>query len=325
LFKNKTIFIAALDWGLGHATRCIPLIRTLKQNNRIIIGVTPLTRAIFDQEFPELQKTDVPAYDIHYSRYFPVSLKLLFEYRRINAIIKSEHKLLDEIINTNGIDVVISDNRFGLHSKKVRSVFITHQLFLKTPFANSLAQKINKFYILKFDEIWIPDYEDDTRSLSGELSHGNNFHSHIKYIGPLSRLEKIKPNRSYNCVFVISGPEPQQSLLATKLIALAVRHPLSKFAMIISGKHNNINKPKNVDVFFNANSNQISELLCGAEKIICRSGYSTLMDLHHLEIKGNIILIPTPGQTEQKYLAALWQRKFNCLIVSQNKIDNFNL
>ena len=118
MLSGKTIFISALDWGLGHATRCVQIIRDLEKSNRIIIGITPLTRLIFDEEFPNLEKVNVPPYSINYSSILPLWLKLFIDWPRINSVIKSERLFLDKYLSENKIDVVISDTRFGFYSTK---------------------------------------------------------------------------------------------------------------------------------------------------------------------------------------------------------------
>jgi hypothetical protein len=134
LFSGKTIFISALDWGLGHASRCVPVISDLKKNNTVILGVTPHTSLIFNEEFPELEKIKVPAYNIQYSAFLPVGLKLLSEYPRIRAIMHAEKKLTEQIVREKTVDVVISDCRYGMHSTRCTNIIITHQVFLKAPF-----------------------------------------------------------------------------------------------------------------------------------------------------------------------------------------------
>ena len=153
MFSNKTIFVAPLDWGLGHATRCVPIIKELLKHNTIILGVTPLTQGIFNEEFPELEKINLPAYNIRYSKTLPLWVKLGLNYPKIAGIIKAEHKQLQEIITKKKIDVVISDNRFGLYSDASHCVFITHQLFLKAPVFEIFVQGLNKRYIERFNEV----------------------------------------------------------------------------------------------------------------------------------------------------------------------------
>lgn len=321
MLQNKTIFFSALDWGLGHATRCVLIIRDLQKNNKIIIGITPLTKTIFEEEFPELEKINIPPYNITYSSFLPLWFKLMLQWPKISTALKTENKLLAEIIKTHKIDYVISDNRLGLFSKNVHSVLITHQLFLKSPFANRLAQSINKKYIQNFNEVWVPDFESEEKSLSGDLSHGKHFHPNVKYIGPQSRLNKTKTQKKYDYLFLLSGPEPQQTILKNKLIKLAENNSTLKFALI--SPRPTIKETKNIETFFCPDKIKIGELLAQSEVIFCRSGYSSLMDLHALN-KKNIILIPTPGQTEQEYLAEYWSKKFGSKTLSQNKISTFN-
>lgn len=323
MIANKTIFISALDWGLGHATRCVTIIKSLQKNNTIIIGVTPLTQTIFDEEFPELQKIEVPAYNIRYSKKMPISLKLFLDAPKILNTIKKENKLLEELITKHKIDVVISDNRFGLHSKNAHCIFITHQLFLKTSVATKFAQNINKKYILNFDEVWVPDGEDESKSLSGDLSHGIHFHKNVKYIGVLSRLQKNNTTEKiYDYLFLISGPEPQQGIFANLLIQKTLDYPNLKFAMVCPSRLKN--EAKNLVIFVSPTAKQLSQVIEKSKKIICRSGYSTLMDLQKLQIDfKNVILVPTPSQTEQEYLTNYTKNKFGCTSVLQVNLKNY--
>lgn len=316
-FSGKTIFVAPLDWGLGHATRCVPLVRDLLKNNKVILGVTPLTQLIFSEEFPTLKQVSLPAYNISYSNIFPLWLKLLFSWPGINRVIREERECLDRLINECKIDVVISDNRFGLNSSKIHSVFITHQLFLKTPFAARFARKINQNYILNFDEVWVPDFEKEPESLSGSLSHGNQFHNNIKYIGPLSRLQKAQTKIKYDRLFLVSGPEPQRTIFANKCLNLVKKNPVKQYAFVSPTRVES--NENNVTFFVSPTAAKLSEIICSSQQIVCRSGYSTLMDLYTLE-KKDILLVPTPGQTEQEYLAELWKTKFDCKVVSQSQL-----
>jgi hypothetical protein len=145
---------------------------------------------------------------------------------RISRIIADEKKVLDKIISEHAIDVIISDNRFGLYNEKVHSVFITHQLFLKAPVFEGLGSKINQKYISNFDEVWVPDFEEENLSLSGELCHGippdsYRDHKNVKYIGPQSRLVEvitdIEKDR-YDYLILLSGPEPTRTELEKKLL-----------------------------------------------------------------------------------------------------------
>lgn len=320
MISGKTILIAPLDWGHGHATRSVSIIRELEKNNRVYIGVTAVTRDVLNEEFPNLTKVEVPSYNIKYSKHLPLWLKLLLQWPRILATIRKEQKLLQKLVNELGINLVISDNRFGFYSTNVHSVFITHQLFLKAPVFGAIAQYINHRFILKFNEVWVPDYEDEKTSLSGSLGHGKHFHPLVKYIGPKSRLTSYKTEVEikYDYLILLSGPEPQHSMLARQLVAEARRLEQKKFAFC--SQVFNAEPLTNMEVFYKPNSNQLAKIILQSKIIICRSGYSTLMDLHLLG-KKDFILIPTPGQTEQEYLAEYWKRKFQTRTNSQKNFQ----
>lgn len=231
--------------------------------------------------------------------------------------------MLQRFISENKVDVIISDNRFGFFAKNIHSVFITHQLFLKTPFASGIAQNKNRKFIQNFNEVWIPDYESDSESLSGELSHGNHFHKNIKYVGPQTRLQKINSLEiKYDYLFLLSGPEPQHTVLKNLLIEKAKQYPQLKFALVTNSQSKY--ELENTQTFSSPSNALLSEIISQSEKIICRSGYSTLMDLHLLD-KKSLILIPTPGQTEQEYLAEYWANKFKACYIKQSALQNLTL
>lgn len=327
MFTGKNIFFGALDWGLGHATRSVPIIRELLKKNEVILGVTPLTKLVFDEEFAQLKKIELPAYDVKYSKVLPLWLKLGFDSGRISKIIANEKESLDKIISEHKIDVVISDNRFGLYSEKIHSVFITHQLFLKAPVFENLGSKLNQNYISKFNEVWVPDVANESESLSGDLSHGILFHKNIKYIGPQSRLAdaitEVEKDK-YDYLILLSGPEPTRTQLEEALLK-KIKLSNKKFAFVRGSKLNvQSSKLENVDAFDFPTKEELKKLILSSKRIICRSGYSTLMDMYLLG-KKDLILIPTPGQTEQEYLADYWKNKFGSKFLPQNKISTFIL
>ena len=188
--EGKKIFLAVLDWGMGHATRMNPVIRRLMQTNTIILGVTSSNRFYFQEQFPDLEKLDLPSYAIRYSRFLPVWLKLVFDWPRIRRIIQKEQALTEKIVLEKSIDVIISDSRFGLYSTVCNSIIVSHQLQLQTPFKNNLAGKLNKKMLEKFSAIWVPDYEDRRLSLAGDLSLASNYKIPVVYLGPQSALIK---------------------------------------------------------------------------------------------------------------------------------------
>jgi uncharacterized protein (TIGR00661 family) len=308
---------------LGHATRCVPLIRQLIADNTVILGVTKTTSPIFNEEFPELKKIEIEPYQIKYSKFLPLPLKLLIDVPRIFGVIKKEKQQLQKIIDDERIDVVISDNRFGLYNKDIHCIYITHQLNIKAGLVSFLANKIHHFFINKFTEVWAPDFEDKNKRLAGDLSE--NIHSkNVKYIGPLSRLLQVDiAKKKFDYLCLLSGPEPHRTLLEIKLIQKA--NKADKKICVVRGSHSALNTKvnQNISVYNMPTNLELSQLVATSQIIVCRSGFSTLMDLNFLK-KKSVILIPTPGQAEQFYLAKHWNANFGAKICYENDLDLFD-
>jgi uncharacterized protein (TIGR00661 family) len=325
LISNKTIFISPLDWGLGHASRCVPIIRDLKKNNNIIIGVTELNAFFFEHYFSDLEKITVPSYQISYSKILPLWFKLLLQWPKIRSVMREEKRLLETIITKYKIDIVISDNRYGLYHKSVKSIFITHQLNVQAPFSFGIVNRINKKLIHRFNEVWVPDHKNKDQRLSGQLSDSEDIKIPVTYIGPQSALTVFndKPDqKKIDYLILLSGPEPQRTILEERL----KEKFLSVSGEIVLVRGTNFRSktiPDHIKVINFAYGNQLKDLIVNAETVICRSGYSTLMDLHLLE-KKQLILVPTPGQLEQEYLAKLWKKEFGVINLRQDKIIFFN-
>ena len=319
---NKNILISPLDWGLGHATRCIPIIKELiKRNCNVIIGADNRPLALLKTEFPDLTFIKLPGYQINYPSNGNMVGKMMLSIPKITKGIKKEHSLLDELIKQYKIDAVISDNRYGLWSDKIPSIFITHQINIKSPIGSSLLKKINEGYISKYDECWIPDYEN-VDNLSGELSHGCVLPISSQFIGPLSRFSSpaMEGNIEHELGIILSGPEPQRTILED--ILLKQLNHLEKSTIVVRGVTDNASTLDSNPMIKITNHLPASQLELAINKsrlIICRPGYSSLMDLSVLGKKA--ILIPTPGQTEQEYLAELHMQKGNYYSMSQKNIN----
>jgi len=316
-FQQKNVLVAPLDWGLGHATRCVPIIKELLlAQNKVLLGVTPLTSKILCTEFPELEVIALPNYSIQYSRILPLWLKLLLQFPKIAAVIKKENLLLDHWIQKHQLDIVISDNRYGLFHPKTTNIIICHQINLKAPLFNRASNKKNIGYLKNFHEVWVPDYQNANDNLAGSLSI--NVHKlPVKYIGPQSRLQPLNQAAVYHALFLLSGPQPLQGLLLNKIMALAATLVNKKIAIIAESVFEKT-IPLHVDFFSLPDVNEINKIIAQSDWVICRSGYSTLMDMHVLG-KEKLIIIPTPGQTEQEYLASYWQDRFETVHAIKEK------
>lgn len=239
-------------------------------------------------------------------------------------MIGTEHELLKSIVKEHQVDVVISDNRFGLWHPNVHTIFITHQLYLKAPVFAGIAGRINRKYMKRFNELWVPDFEDAANSLCGELSHGAvPVHPIIKYIGPQSRLydmEHAASSRSNRYLALLSGPEPQRTMLENILLS-KFTDPSKPIAIVRGTSLSLAKQPDHIDVYDFPDAATLRQLILSAETVICRSGYSSLMDLHLLG-KKNLLLVPTPGQPEQEYLARYWHHHFGTQFATQPQLKN---
>lgn len=300
---KKNILVAPLNWGLGHATRCIPIIKALEiQGFTPIIASDGVALGLLRKEFPHLQTLELPSYNIEYPKDGKKFKRKLFmnSPKMIGAILK-EKKRTKKITKEYNIEGIISDNRLGVRNRKIPSVFITHQLTVMTGSTTWLTSKLHQFVIQKFDECWVPDVES-VPNLTGDLGHLKKTQDTIKYIGPLSRLHKKQLEKKYDLMVILSGPEPQRTILEEKLI-LELQSYEGKI-VFIKGK---IEPEQTVDVkdhitFYNyMNTQELETAFNESEVVLCRSGYTTVMDLAQLEKKA--FFIPTPGQYEQEYLA----------------------
>ena len=304
--------ICPLNWGLGHAARCIPVIKEIiAQGAEVIIASEGTPMAMLQLEFPSLQYINFEGYDINYGMNNNIALKMFLSIPKIIYGIYQEHKKLNKIINELEIDVVISDNRFGCWNRKVTSIYITHQVMIKSnkylKFMEGFLYYIHKSFIKKYNECWIPDLKDGN-TLSGELSHKYILPTPTYYIGTLSRFNANNISTDaidykYDLMVILSGPEPQRSIFED--IILNQLKDTSLKIIIVRGKPNAENKltfiNNNVTIYPHLSTDDFKDKLIKSAMIICRSGYSTLMDLAVFGKKA--ILVPTPGQTEQEYLA----------------------
>jgi len=323
------ILVCPLNWGLGHATRCIPIIKQLLSNNlKVSIAGSGKSLQLLKTEFPELTFIPLQNYHIRYPEKGSMFFRMLAYFPYILMHLFIEHRKLKKIIAKYQIHAVISDNRYGLYSKRITSIFITHQLMIKCPapfrFLEPLLYLINIFFISRYSQCWVPDYRGKI-NLSGDLSHKYRRLKNIYFIGPLSRFYDTKhihltTAEPYEIMIVISGPEPQRSIFEN--IAISQLSRLNKKSLIVSGKPDENNKKLITDfitVVPHLNTDELYYHLLHAKIVICRSGYSGIMDLCSLGIKA--ILVPTPGQTEQEYLAQYFFKRNIFYAVSQNKLD----
>lgn len=317
LSLSKTILVCPLDWGLGHATRCVSLIKQfIDQGHKVIIGADKNPLAFLQQAFPDLQTVVIPGYGIDYGEKGS-ALKLFYESVKFYNFIKKEKQFIDDFLLENEIDMILSDNRYGIYSAHVESIIITHQLYPKAPVGDKvLHQKIEKL-LGNFDKVWIPDYESEP-NLSGDLSHLNPFKLPHQFIGPLSRFEQpIKPQEiEFDMCAILSGPEPQRTIFEDLVMKQINTYQLK--AIVVRGLPNS-NENNKESVFNHLPTAELQRYIMKSKWVVCRSGYSSIMDVTVLG--KNALLVPTPGQTEQEYLADYHKDKDSFIVQKQKEFD----
>jgi hypothetical protein len=309
---GKKLLVAPLDWGLGHATRCVPVIRhLLKLNCEVWLAGEGVQEKLLREEFPQLPFLPLEGYRIRYARK-NTGLKILLQVPSLLASIKKENQWLKDQVKQHGFEFVVSDNRYGLYHEKIFSVFITHQLCIKSPFgkwSEMLLQRWNYSFINRFSECWVPD-EEGADNLAGKLSHPERMPAvPVKYIGALSRL-KTKPVAPVkdHLLIILSGPEPQRSVLENKIIDEIIHYAgTATIVRGLPGEKSVIPSTNSIRFYNHLSSAELNDEMLTADCVISRCGYSTVMDAAALKKK--CILIPTPGQTEQEYLGSYLMKK----------------
>lgn len=306
--RKKRILVCPLNWGLGHATRCIPLIRELlKQDADVIIAAEGRPLELLKQEFPNLEYIVLKGYDITYPSSGNMALHIFMQLPRILTGIYREHAALNALIDKYHLDAIISDNRYGLWSRRIPSVFITHQLRIKCPpliaFLEPVLYRINTFFTKKYTHCWIPDFAL-APGLSGDLSHTKNLPANTTFIGPLSRfMPGQQQEKKYDLLILLSGPEPQRTLFEGQVISQLKG---KRKVLIVSGtpeRKENTSISESIERRPHLAADELQKAILQSEFVICRAGYSTIMDLAVLGKCAGFV--PTPGQTEQEYLAIL--------------------
>ena len=317
---KKRILVAPLNWGLGHATRCIPIIDfCLKEGHEVFIGGNGVSFSLLREEFPEASFLEYPSLEVNYSPFFGFYLSIISQLPKFIIYLKKEKRFTEKLVKRYKIDAIISDNRYGVYSELIPSAIVTHQLIFKTKFLGFWLTKIVNSQLGKFNQCWIPDNAD--RVLSGELSTPHNKTIIPRFIGGLSRFFNMKKQETVirDFLIVLSGPEPNRTHFEKRIISILSETDYA-FKLVrgtdlkIIGTH-----LENVSYINKANSMELLKEINQSKYIISRSGYSSILDLTALNKKA--ILIPTKGQIEQEYLSKLHNKKGLFICFDENKID----
>lgn len=322
MFSNKRIIVAPLHWGLGHATRCIPIINALKKNNTVAIASDGESLKLLRKEFPSLNSFELPSYNIRYTFDSMMANMIVQGPGSLSTILK-ENKRAKEIAKKWKADVLISDNRFGFRTDQTENIYITHQLNIpaNNPMISNIASRIHHRIINKFDQCWVPDYKG-SKNLAGKLSQVN-LKTPTTYLGPLSRMVMETIPIQYDFTAVLSGPEPQRTKLESFIVEVFSNYPTHRFCLVRGTDQPNKHKTKatNTETFDLLTTKDLNRILNASSQTICRAGYTSIMDL--IQLAKPSILIPTPGQYEQEYLAQTLEGRYNFLVCNQKNAKEY--
>lgn len=299
------MLVSPLDWGLGHATRVIPLVRALAAEGcAVTLAASGATRALLSAEFPHLPLLDLPGYQVRYPQkgghFFGM---MVMQLPRILSAIVREHRWLRSAMREHRWDAVVSDNRYGLFHPGARCVILTHQVRIRTGWVvlDRLLRPLLWWALRRFEGCWVPDMPD-VPNLAGRLCHGR-MPGHVRHIGPLSRLDAVTEGGACRRLLILlSGPEPQRTVLegilrrelaGGSVPAIVVRGLPGTGARTVDDR--------GVEWVDHVDASGLQALLAESSLVIARSGYSTVMDL--VRTGHAAVLVPTPGQPEQEYLA----------------------
>ncbi len=341
------ILICPLDWGLGHATRCIPLIRVLqKHGHQVIVGAAGGGQRLLAAEFPGLEIFSFPGYRVRYSKspafFLPV---MLMQLPSILDGLYREGFQLRRMVAERKPDLVISDGRYGVFTRVVPCIFVTHQIYLRVPgripgiaWVERLALKLNLALLRRFREVWVPDFPG-SKSLSGDLSHGHTNSSDLSnviFIGPLSRFGKDDGAQGESnaeiradVLAMVSGLEPQRGLFEAALRRELEKMPGTRVLVrgLPDATDQNPSKIFSLRVgglneFNHLPGKTLATLLKDAGMVVARSGYTTVMEMAGMDVRA-AVLVPTPGQTEQEYLADHLEQSATAMRMDQDELNLF--
>lgn len=328
----QTAFVCPLSWGLGHASRCIPVIVALQNAGvNVIIGGNGRSGKLLHDHFPATPFVEAPFRDIRLHKRLPAWASVLTQAPSLLLMVRRERKFIKQVVEMYKIDFIISDNRYGLHSTSVQSILITHQLRMMHPKPFKPFEWVTEWFVgrlsRKFTEIWIPDFSGDV-NLSGQLSHTSTANQQrVRFIGPLSRFSnqvnrvEAIPNK---VVVVVSGPDPARQQFEDRVKAEVLKS--GKAVTIIGGRPDRITTDKVglLTIHSHLSDEAFAKEVTSAEYIIASGGYSTIMDLVALGCSATII--PFKGQTEQEYLAKKLHNKglFSALTINGLQFESID-
>lgn len=308
---RQRFLIAPLDWGLGHATRCIPIARALlRRGQDVLVAASGAPAALLRKELPDVRIVPIVNYNMRYGASVAgLYARFPFMLARVVVCAGRERRQTKRIVAENRIDTIISDNRFGCRSSDAYNVYLTHQMRIRLPAGFGRLERVlaatHRRVVEKYDILWIPDVPGEN-NLTGALTAPDVLPERHRFVGPLSRFS-ITPDvrlreAPLDLLVMLSGPEPQRSLFEHR-----IRQELAAFkgrAVVLLGKPG-VSRDRQIDgrvtYLTHVSGERTQALLLSAKAIVCRAGYTSIMEL--VALRRSAVLVPTPGQTEQEYLA----------------------
>ncbi|MCS6916751.1 MAG: glycosyltransferase [Chitinophagales bacterium] len=323
---GKKVLIVPLNWGLGHATRMTAVARMLEElGASVTVAASGSARRVMEKELPRLRYVSFSDFEMKYYRGLPAVVSVLGQLMGWFRALHRDRRYFLQLLEKESFDLVISDNHFGCHTTKCPSIIVTHQLRILLPWYlmpfRPLVVWINQRMINRFSECWVPD-SSASGGLSGRLSHQVRLRIPLHYAGPLSRLQLcMDTNKKWHALLLLSGPEPMRTLFEQQLVKQS-RQVAGRLLLVrgTRGTADEIRKEsENLYVADFLSTRKLQEELCASRMVVCRSGYSTLMDLQRCNIPA--VLIATPGQPEQVYLARRLRQMGICHAVPQKRLN----
>jgi hypothetical protein len=322
--------VAPLDWGLGHATRCIPIIRALLAHGQeVVVAAQGGPARLLGDEFPALRIVPIVNYGITYGRSgLGTVLRYPLMAAQVARAVAIEERQVRRIVAEERIDAIISDNRYGCRCRTVRhNVYVSHQLCIRLPrplgWLRGPLWAAHRAAIARFSEVWVPDFPGE-ENLSGDLSHGVALPAQCRFVGPLSRFgaagSGVRVGPALDLLVMLSGPEPQRSVLERRV--LAELEGFQGTAVVLLGRPGEAGRAgagSGVKVLAHASGAEVLDLLTRAQAVVCRGGYTTIMELASLGKRA--VLVPTPGQPEQAYLCERLAKMGRCVVRPQDRLD----
>ncbi|MDG2426233.1 MAG: glycosyltransferase [Flavobacteriales bacterium] len=354
------LLFVVLDWGLGHATRTLPLIEESAKTMRVTVASSGPAlswlrkhSSTFKFGTNAINCFEKPGTEVRYNArggllgQFTIASQL----PRFVRSARLEQQWIQAFCAQHGITHIVSDNCYGAWTPDLPCAIITHQLnpavpHVLRPFSRRLIHRM----LRPFKEIWIPDQAaNESHFTRGGLLTGPmaaplpSDAPRSKFLGPISRFGATKAGESceagdvkFPLVASVSGPAPHREKMETIVRSIFQRD--GRPALILAGRPQYAQpsttaqptSPEpaqrvdlNVTTLYDATSTELQAAFQQADVLICRSGYSTLMDL--VALRTQAILVPTPGQPEQLQLAKMWGNEFNWPTCLQHQLEDLHL